>query len=294
MTAAGYNIYLSEVSGVYSQPGFPDARFSVDGDMMLSMTDQDKLIGSITTWTQLQSTPGAMPFRLSFFGYATLDVQFDPLLKLVQSGITTSNSEETLYSVIEGTPFSTYSRNYPLYEPDLDYLWASLGQDTQSLSQTDQERFMSLVVPSQTHSTTESIASAALKRTYDHFKARSDFQPASVSSPYASGCASYCVASEPIETGTPDYFANYKKVYQLGTPSARLIVLQDAKTNDVAGILSLNVAETVSTLTTIEKLQIEPHSVAETYLFHTYDRYGRPLYSNQGIFENSPFENLFK
>jgi hypothetical protein len=67
------------------------------------------------------------------------------------------------------------------------------------------------------------------------------------------------------------YLASSKKVYQNGTPSARLIVLQDATSKAILGVISLNVAEAISAINILTQ-------DTTTYVGATYRGYKLTVY----------------
>jgi hypothetical protein len=228
----------------------------------------------------------ALPFRLAFLSPTILPVQIDPAkIRKAQTELSapTDNGDPNgtlgcLYSVALGMPLDQWNgcvdRNpITLYEPEAKFLGHALGVDPIALSAEDSARFSSLDLSKVSVKQAPAILAA-----YSELHKQPMFNPTTVKTPYESGCATYCVASEPLALGVDfegsSVTANYEKVYEMGTPSARTIVVRDAKSNAVEGLISLNVEETVSSVTIVDGDSSETK-------FATYDRYGNSLYSQE-------------
>jgi hypothetical protein len=74
--------------------------------------------------------------------------------------------------------------------------------------------------------------------------------------------------------------ASFKKIYQLGTPSARVIVVRNKVKKSEAGMISLNVANTISTVNFVTDYTRESLPYPEVRIA-SYDRYGTFLYQQK-------------
>lgn len=97
----------------------------------------------------------------------------------------------------------------------------------------------------------EGKVAPVLAALYRQFKAEdARFTVDTSYSPYDSQCASYCVLSQRMTSPDARWEASYVKTYQLGAVSSRVLMLRDIVTKQVAGVVELNPAETVSLLRT--------------------------------------------
>jgi len=234
------------------------------------------------------------PFRLSMYGFANYLLQIDPQHPAARTESYLRNPKVTassLYSVIQGRPFTENDESFPLYEPNSRFVLADfniiLGLSAEELAE-----FESIGAVEQVGEQDRDVANM-LTVAYKSVRNTSTYAPDRVTSPYRSGCASYCVASSDLNIASDVYSATYKKVYQFGTPSARLIVLQKKRSKEVVGVISLNIAETISTITLVER-----HANPTLYSYRTFDRNWNALYSRDENTEETQgtdsFEQLLK
>lgn len=287
----GDSIMLAQISGVYSQPHSPDARIALSGDFVVDINLIPQFGSLVKSWSQAHAAQ--KPFRLSFFGYGEYNIQSSEAY--VSDGVEAADrkwpGDQAGYRVMEGAPFDRYNVNYPLYEPNLKFTFAALDQSDVLLSTADQQQFTSLALPQDFYKKYDPSLAGAVLKAYQTLSSQGSFKPETLRSPFDTGCASYCVASQSMDIEDPRYAVSFKKVYQLGTPSARDIVIQDALSGDVLIVISLNVAQTVSTLTTVEPLKTADGGVSSLVL-NTYDRYGKLVYTGSVDPIKSPFGHL--
>jgi hypothetical protein len=211
---------------------------------------------------------GAKPFRVSFVGASDIQVGYLNVFSTDKSGAFSS-----IVRMFRGAPYLEGESAEPFYEPDEKFVLPALGMGVEKLSQDDQKRFSGFVVPELPDSTISQTPGEVFTNAYQSMRALKDFHPSVVFSPYPTGCASYCVAAVSLETGNPDYSASYAKVYQFGTPSTRTIVVRDNVSSNVAGVIVLNAAETVSTIT-FAHLQEDDQLESPFFQLESFDRYG--------------------
>jgi hypothetical protein len=261
-----------------------DINFLAREEARLKVYDEMKALSART------GSEAAKPFRLSFFERSEMYYEIDQSRSAWAQGAVFDDNGlymspygtfDLLYSTVLGAPFETetYAQSngsFVLYEPNAEFVPAALGQELAPLSQADQVRFSSFGLNASDAET------SALSAAYKAFQKQTMFNPTSVSSPYTSGCASYCVASEPLDLGNghSDYVASFKKIYQLGTPSARVIVVRNKVKKSEAGMISLNVANTISTVNFVTDYTRESLPYPEVRIA-SYDRYGTFLYQQK-------------
>jgi hypothetical protein len=285
-------IGIRHPSGVYNPHGIGmDSSFGMmlDPYLLAELENRTFVFDAMKVFRKNQESGDAKPFRLSTFERADFLYEIDTDRSArAQGDVFSFNSGYAspygtfglLYSTVLGAPFEIETavqsnENIALYEPTAKYVPAALGQGIEPLTSEDQVRFKSLKLHD------SSTDANALLSAYENFRKLPSLAPTSVSTSYASGCASYCVTSEPIpldrEFGI--YSASFKKVYQMGAPSARVIVLSHAQ-KGVVGIHTLNVANTVSTVNLVTDETSGGGALPEVGI-QTYDRYGVFLYQQR-------------
>jgi hypothetical protein len=244
---------------------------------------------TVATWKE-NAVNAPKPFRLSFLGQEDFRIA-DTLFP------DSEFSTHTALMSLSGEPFSADGASLGLYEPDPKFALAALDQDPEPMSDSDRRLFSSITLPDSfdielTTFGGDMDAAPVVKQAYDRLPRV--FSPTSISSPFESGCATYCVASERISTDADsNYIATYRKVYQFGTPSSRMIVVQDAKNLDVVGVVALNVAGTVSTVNFIHIDRTPPFGYPYT-ISSTYDRYGNHLWTDRDSNTVDSFKTLLR
>jgi hypothetical protein len=279
------SIQMFAPSGIYQ-----DKKMLMYTDRSGLSFDDEKMLSSLMSPLYTMRAP----FRLSMYGFANYLLQIDPQHPAARTESYLHNPKVTassLYSVIQGRPFIDNGESFPMYEPNSRFVLADfniiLGLSAEELAEFESVGAVEQV------GVRDWNAAEGLIAAYKSVRNAQTYVPDQVSSPYRSGCASYCVASSDLNIASDTYTATYKKVYQFGTPSARLIVLQRKNSKEVVGVISLNVAETISTITLVER-----HANPTLYSYRTFDRNWNALYSRDEIAEETQgadsFEQLLK
>jgi hypothetical protein len=209
------------------------------------------------------------PFRTSFVGASEIQIGSFDMFGIDQDGTFSTNVR-----MFQSAPYLEGQSAEPFYEPDVRFVAEALGADDKSLTDEDRNAFSGFLIPELPDSVISQVPGDIFSKAYESMRSKQAFTPNVIVSPYPTGCASYCIASMPVDTGNPQYSAIYVKTFQLGTPSTRTIVVRDDQSSNVVGIIALNAAETVSTLTFTHLVEDDQIS-SPFFQLSAFDRYGR-------------------
>lgn len=246
-----------------------------------------------------QHSSQSLPYRLAFLGSADLEYDLGAS-HLTAAELKYRDDQFSWYLKVSGRPESRFyfffatalglpyssdlslnvGQHYmALYEANPHFLKAALGLGELDLTPEEATEFHQLKLSAIPKSSLNDELKSALEVAYQSFQsaitAGVESKPDQVTSPFKTGCASYCTASWNLNLSSDQFTASFKKVYQLGMPSSRLLVLQsNGVERKVVAVMSLNPALTVSTINLV-------HENGSQIKLDSYDRMGDYLWSEQ-------------
>jgi hypothetical protein len=295
----------SDFHTIQFNDSFGNSILTLNRDLGNSTKDYWTDSSNLVQWVNFEDARIQRPLRLSFlYSQRILSQLINPDDVQVYGKLLFSNQ----FHLIQGLPFSRdawgnsgFSTDFIFYEPNSKFVLASLGIEFDHLTAGELTDFNSIGTNLPTGDALTPTELALIKA-YNQFKKMKTFSPDRTSTLDDAACARYCVRSETINVDTIDtigttYTASYKKVYQLGTPSARLIFLQDKESQNVLGIISLNVAESISTINVIiESADDYNGKTSLDYKVDIYDRNWNRIVNQEqdDVGPSTSFDNILK